>query len=287
MKRFLLSVTTLGLLLVGVGSIISSCSRTESGASKADSDIAISNFDVNVVSKSAAANYRVALDGDTAYLTMSSTMQWPEKLGSYDIKVFQDSILGLAFPSDKKAGIDASIRSFVADISLLGSTEGVTRVDSIPASAEENVKAYELSVEGRLLEINESMATYQVRGYSFTGGAHPNLTTFPFTYSFDHNVILTTANLFKSGSTEALEGVLREVVARSYNVPVSEITSLGFFSENIPVSPHVCVLDGDLMFHYNAYDIAPYSMGPINICVHPYEVKPYLTELGTSVLLGK
>lgn len=289
MKRFFLSVTTLGLLLVGVGSAISSCSRegTESGATQTDSDIVIKNFDLNIVNKSASVNYRVVQDGDTAYLSMTADILWPVNVNGLDIKVLQDSILGLAFPSDKKGDIDASIRSFVSDVSLLGSTEAFTRVGKIPAEAVENAKAYEMTVTGTLIQTEEALLTYQVTGNSYIGGAHPNTNTYTFTYLPDSKVILTTDNLFKPGSTEALEGVIREAIARTFKVPASDLTAAGFFSENIPVSPHVFVCNGELVFHYNPYDIAPHSMGAIDVWLYPYEVAPYLTDLGKSALLDK
>ncbi len=289
MKRFILSVTTLGLLLVGVGSAISSCSRegTDSATSQTTSDIAIKNFTLNTVNKSASANYRVVQDGDTAYLSMGASILWPVDIDGLDIKVFQDSILGLAFPSDKKGDIDSSIRSFVADVSLFDSTDAFTRVDSIPSSAVEDARAYEMYLTGTLIQTQEELMTYQISGYSYIGGAHPNTTSYSFTYLLDKKVILTTDNLFTPGSTEALEGVIREALARQYKVPASDLVAAGFFSENIPVTPHVYVYNGDLVFHYNPYDIAPHSMGAIDVQVSPYEVQPYLTELGTSVLLGK
>ncbi|MDE6248748.1 MAG: DUF3298 and DUF4163 domain-containing protein [Paramuribaculum sp.] len=290
MKRFFLSVTALGLLLIGTGSVISSCSREGSDStatSQTSSDIEVKNFDLNIVNKSASANYRVVQNGDTAYLSIGAEILWPVNVNGLDIKVLQDSILNLAFASDKKSDIDASIRSFVSDVNLVESTDAFTRVDKIPADAADNGKAYEMAVTGTLLQTEEALLTYQVSGYSYTGGAHPNATSYPFTYFLATKQVLTNSNLFKAGSEDALARLIREAIARQYKVPASDLVTAGFFTNDIPVSPMVYVSNGEVVFHYNPYDIAPHSMGAIDVWLYPYEVQPYLTDLGTSVLFGK
>lgn len=45
------------------------------------------------------------------------------------------------------------------------------------------------------------------------------------------------------------------------------------------------VLNGMLVFHYNPYDILPYSYGTIDVDVAPYQVKDFLTPEATRMLI--
>ena len=53
----------------------------------------------------------------------------------------------------------------------------------------------------------------------------------------------------------------------------------------LPVSKDVYVLNGMLVFHYNPYDILPYSYGTIDVDVAPYQVRDYLTPEAYRMLV--
>lgn len=288
MKRFIYSLLLLGGLFGTLSIITHSCTdrqtdRKEQIDSTPESKVKISNFDLKATTKSAEQSYRLSIMGDTAFLTLSASVQWPENIGGCDIKLFQDSIISLSFPRDiHKGEIDKSISSFVCDIDIMGDSVEFVPVASIPKE-DLNERAYEISVTGKLLEVTEAFVTYQVINYSYTGGAHPNTFSFPFTYALKDKKVLTMENMFKPGSEEALTQVVREALARQYNVPAQHLTAAGLFSDNVPMSHNIYILNGALIFHYNTYDIAPYYMGAINAEVYPYEIEAYLTPMGVEL----
>lgn len=289
MKRFLYSVLLLGALFGVLSVTTHSCgSKTadqaqNSGDAK-DAKVEISNFELHAVTKSADQSYRLSIAGDTAFLTLSASIQWPEEIGKCDIATFQDSIISLSFPRDThKGNIDSSISSFVCDVDMMGDSVKFVPVKEIP-KADQNERAYDISVTGKLLEVTESFATYQIVNYSYTGGAHPNTFSFPFTYDLKSKKVITIENMFKPGSEEALTQIVRDALARQFNVPSQHLTAAGLFSDNVPLSSSVYLLDGMLVFHYNPYDIAPYYMGAINAEVYPYEAEQYLTPMGAALL---
>lgn len=289
MRRFFYSLLLMGGLFGTLTLLTDSCTnRSDSDGKdqfhKTQHEIKISNFEFHSVTKSASQSYLLSSAEDTAYLTLSASVQWPDEIGDNDIRVFQDSILSLAFPNDKHKGdIDESIIGFIEDVDIMGDSVSFTPIKKIPAD-EGDERAYNISVSGKLMEVTQSYVTYQVTNSSYTGGAHPNLYSFPFSYDLKSKKILTIDNMFRPGSEEALIQVIKEALGRQYNVPALHLSSAGMFTDNLTLSRSIFILNGVLYFHYNTYDIAPYYMGAINAEVYPYEIEAYLTPLGDSIL---
>ena len=50
----------------------------------------------------------------------------------------------------------------------------------------------------------------------------------------------------------------------------------GIFSSQLTYPGQPYINNNVLYFHYNPYDIAPYSSGMIDVAVYPYEVERFL-----------
>lgn len=258
------------LPLVALG--LASCGRGNS--SDAATDIEIVEFDMHQKLLSAQQAYRVESDGDTVYLNLSTSIQWPERLGGNDIKVLQDSLLAVAYADSTASAVRPAIIAFLSDTTLVEEAIKVTPVDSLPDDA----MTYFAGVSASVMDINEEMVTYQVVTSSFLGGPHPMTSTHPFTYDFADSRVLDNNNIFLPGTpVDSIMPVITEALARQLGVPVRRLEHAGIFVSQLTYPGLPYVSGNTLYFHYDPYEIGPYSMGAIDVAVYPYEIDRFVT----------
>ncbi len=276
------------LMLAGAGiiAVLTSCGSSDSARGNRGTVVTpdgIKTFEVRESILSASRSYLMEADDDSCYLTLSTYVQWPDVLGGYDIKPLQDSIIAYAYPEVKlPVEINSAILTYIGDTSLLDDDVNVVRVDSVPTLSSR--RSYEMESNVRVIELTGSTVTYQVSTYSYTGGAHPNYGNCPFSYDFKNARVLTLDNIFKSGSEQELSKILAANLASQFNVAPDHLTDAGLFTNDIPVSPIVYLRNGNVMFHYNPYDIAPYSYGMIDVEVYFYQIKDLLTPEAVALV---
>lgn len=243
----------------------------------------VSSFEVKENIKSVSRAYRMVGETDTCWLTLSTSVQWPEKIGNADIASLQDTIMATAYRTYRANDIDASMLNFVADTEIydLGTAE---RVDSMPEEA--GVKGYYSTVTSKLIELGTRMVSCQVSTSTFMGGAHPNVVSVPFTYDLTIGTVLNTGNLFREGTMPEVTAIVRSSLAEQFGVKASTLVAAGFFTNDIAASDMVYVANGMVTFHYNPYDIAPYSMGAIDVKVAPWLLEEFLTPQAKALLLN-
>lgn len=74
---------------------LTACGGSGSGR-KADAGL-INEFQVSEILMTADKDYRISMDYGDAYLELYTSIHWPERLGSNDISVLQDSLLYFAY----------------------------------------------------------------------------------------------------------------------------------------------------------------------------------------------
>jgi len=276
MKKLVLYASC--LLLVGAVATVCGCSDTK----KSDGGVEITQFAVNEVIMTADQNYRAVMAGDTVYFDQYVSLLWPKAFGNADLKILRDSLMSYCFGDTAYAGPEEAIRHFISDTSALtgdgenGSVyESVEPVDSLPAGIAAS-GCYFNNVTATVMEMDEEMVTYQVSSSSYLGGAHPFTAVRPFTYDFDTERVLTLDNMFTSEGRDSIMPVIVNALARQLDVPVSGLDRAGIFSAQLTYPGQPYIYNNMLYFHYNPYDIAPYSSGMIDVAVYPYEVDRYL-----------
>lgn len=264
---------------------IASCSRTGAPSGAAD----VESFEIREELKTASRSYLMQYaTGDSAYLTLSATVQWPVKLGDANLIALQDTLIAMV-STRSPYSIDEAMGAFVNDYNAIfdepmpGLT--ATPVDTVPPMTE-TVFSLESSVTARVTELTEQTVTYQIADFSFTGGAHPNTVVTPLTYDLRAGKVLTYANLFTPGAEATLLPLIEDALASQYGVSgPKELAKAGFFTDQLTVSRQVFVADGQLVFHYNPYEIAPYVMGQIDVPIAPFAVESILTPEAKALLL--
>lgn len=264
------------LPLVGCVAAMMAVSCGSNGGS-GSSSTGVRNFDVDLTVKSAEKFFQTDVDGDTVYIDISTSIQWPDRIGDFDIASLQDTIVSYSFGHDKVAGrdIDKIILDYTADTSFLGEDSKCMAIDSIPGG--DDAAPYFYDVTATLVEVNEQMVTYQISAFAYTGGAHPYGASHPFTYDLSRGCVLTAENMFRAGSEKEVLAIVQSGLARQLGVNPSQLESAGVFVSQF-TSPGQPYINNDvIVFHFNPYDIAPYSMGNIDVAVYPYELNEYLT----------
>lgn len=233
----------------------------------------ITEFAIDQTLLSGERIYRVETPYDTTYLDLYTSLQWPEKLGSVNIATLRDSISRFAYADTVATSPRKAVERFLADTSLIEGATSVTQVDSLPA----DVAPYFNNVMASVMEVNEEMVTYRVVNTSYTGGAHPNTCILPFTYAYETGQVLDISNMFvASVKTDSIMAVIKPALARQYGVGVDNLEKAGFFAAQITEPGRPYIADNVLYFHYNPYEIGPYSMGAIDVAVYPYELEGML-----------
>lgn len=262
-------------LIGGIAAMMAVSCVGNSGESSSTADVR--DFDVNLTVKSAEKYYETVIDGNNVYVDVSTSVQWPEKLGNYDITPLQDTIMHYAFPPETvtAGNINKTIAAYTADTSFLGADTKCVTVDSLPGGADAAPFFYD--VTATLIEVNEQMVTYQVSTFTYTGGAHPYNASRPFTFDLARGRVLTAENMFISGTENEVLSIVQNGLARQLGIDPSQLENAGVFISQFTTPGQPYINNDVIVFHFNPYDIAPYSMGNIDVAVYPYELNEYLT----------
>lgn len=250
--------------------VLAACSGNGKKAETSDS---ITEFAVNQTLITADSNYRVETDYGNVYLELYTSLQWPEAMGSHDIKPLRDSILSFAYGDTVSTSVREAVGRFIHDTSVVESARRVVPVDTLPTDS----MTYFNSVVATVIDLDEEMITYQLTSASYLGGAHPLSTVIPFTYDFAEARVLDFSSIFlPEVKADSVMPIIREAIARQYSVPVNSLERAGFFASQLTYPGKPYIANNALYFHYDPYEIGPYSLGQVDVAVYPYEVDRYL-----------
>lgn len=118
--------------------------------------------------------------------------------------------------------------------------------------------------------------------YDYTGGAHGYGADLYQNYDLLNMEKITLSSLFEESSYPMLAEVIINQLVKDYNVKTpQELEETGFFNvKQISPTENFCFEDSALMFSYTRYDIAPYSMGQINVSVPYADLESFLKPNG-------
>ncbi|MDE5688766.1 MAG: DUF3298 and DUF4163 domain-containing protein [Paramuribaculum sp.] len=222
---------------------------------------------------------------DSCSLSLRAQVEWPVEFGSADIEPLQAAIGELVFDNRGAGDVGAMLDSFLTATDDYG-LDIDNKVVGAPASMNP-VAAYERQLSVARVELNRDMVSYNIVDMSYMGGAHPNTYSRAFTYVFEPGEVLTADNLFAADSMSVVFAAVNRQAAYKFDVQPGELTKAGFFENAIGVSPLLSIQGGMVVFHYNPYEVAPYSFGAIDVAVAPWEIEQALTPLGKRLLCVK
>ena len=266
---------------VALASCGSSDKADDSKSAQPEIEISSESYDFDILSAKQA--YKFTVDTTTYYLTLEANVQYPEKIGDYDIKNLQDT-LGTFITGKRKAEpIEDAMRTFLTNLDDIGPEGPVTAIDSVPASASA-VHTYYSNVDVKLNEITPNMLTFNCIFQQYLGGVHPMYGCSPFTYLLAEGRIVDYQWLFKPGSEEAVTAQIRDAIIAQTGLTDKELSD-AMLTTYLPIPETVYIEGGDIVFHYNPYAILPYVYGMIDAKVSPYLVTDQLTPAAKALLI--
>lgn len=135
-------------------------------------------------------------------------------------------------------------------------------------------------ITAELVSCFSDRMSYTIEHYAYMGGAHgSDVRTFSI-YDMHTGAQLTEQDFFAPGYEPQVAAMLVDNLIAQHDEFSSEndLREAGFYVEEIRPNDNFYLSEEGLVYYFNAYDIAPYALGAVEI-VLPYEqVKPLLNE---------
>lgn len=112
------------------------------------------------------------------------------------------------------------------------------------------------------------VATIDIQEIAYTGGAHPNTRRRLVSFDVESGQLLGIEDL--TTDTESLRRLVEKRFRIDRNLaPDDDLAIAGFWfpEEGFTLPDNLGIVPDGIVFHWDAYEIAPYSMGPIDVAV--------------------
>lgn len=134
---------------------------------------------------------------------------------------------------------------------------------------------WEATVIGKINYRSPSIVSIKFNTDMFTGGAHGYRSTNYLNFDPESGKTLKESDLFNSDFIDYVEKDFRQ----KKNIPLdTNINSTGMFFENdeFHLPANIGIKKDEIILHYNAYEIAPYSAGNFILTYPKSEIEQYL-----------
>ena len=164
------------------------------------------------------------------------------------------------FGGTARQAADSALRQIAAELAF-------------PQNAPQMTEPYEISAEAEAA-VTDSLVTYIISRWSYTGGAHGMYATEGHTYSLAGGYELSTADLFSERQLLGMEALLRRKLCEQYEAANDdELAERGFFPEYISLTENFRITPEGITFYYNPYDIGCYALGAVDVTMSREELE--------------
>ena len=164
------------------------------------------------------------------------------------------------FGGTARQAADSALRQIAAELAF-------------PQNAPQMTEPYEISAEAEAA-VTDSLVTYIISRWSYTGGAHGMYATECHTYSLAGGYELSTADLFSERQLLGMEALLRRKLCEQYEAANDdELAERGFFPEYISLTENFRITPKGITFYYNPYDIGCYALGAVDVTMSREELE--------------
>lgn len=141
---------------------------------------------------------------------------------------------------------------------------------------------YQLINTNKILFRNDSLLSYAVEYYDYTGGAHGSYRIMYFNIDLDNIVTISEEDVFVPNYHKTLTDKLVSQLMKQHDVTSTDsLLTLGYFNiEDIIPNNNFWIDNEGLHYSFNQYEIAPYSMGVIDITIPYSEISEILLPKG-------
>jgi len=144
-------------------------------------------------------------------------------------------------------------------------------------------QSWEIESATSVIYNKNSIVSLQSNTYSYLGGAHPNELVLYANFNSGNGKRINLSGLFKDEDKYELNSRGEQIFRKEKAIsPVTNFEEAGFwFKDNkFVLNENFGIKDDGLVFYFNAYEIAPYSMGPTEIFIPYNEIKNLIKEGG-------
>lgn len=157
---------------------------------------------------------------------------------------------------------------------LLDETDAGARVKLPPILSMGN----EETMRSEVVYNKGGVFSYKLSRYKYNGGAHGNTLTKLMSYDLKTGNRLLLEDVFIDGyEPVTTEAILQELMAERGYKSQEQMLMDGFFRiQNLAPTPNFCVKEDTVVFLFNAYEIATFSLGAIEVKVPMYKLRTVL-----------
>lgn len=187
-----------------------------------------------------------------------------------------------ALVEDSEGSMEGLLRAYVRQYIFQYLQDGKEAIDSYNGDMEaaSTWMNYEEVVEGKVLYNAEDLLCYQFVTYSYAGGAHGNTTAKNCVFDCDRRSPVTLSQLFALESMPQVDELIRAELMRQNECSTLEaLEDCSFFSPGeITATENFTVSDKGICWMFDPYEIAPYSMGSIDVLLSWHKLLPLMLE---------
>ena len=191
-----------------------------------------------------------------------------------------------SFEADANGSVESMVNAYVRSYVMQYLSEGHDAIGQHESDLAETEAAstwmnYEENVVGDILYNADGILSYQVVAESYTGGAHGNKTVDNGVFDLNTLQQLSIANVFNDATLPDLHAALRnKLMTQNGYTTIDELAEIGQFTapNEIVATDNFYVNEEGITWTYDPYEIAPYSVGVVQITLSWDEVLPFLMD---------
>lgn len=191
-----------------------------------------------------------------------------------------------SFEVDANGSVESMVNAYVRSYVMQYLSEGHDAIGQHESDLAETEAAstwmnYEENVIGDVLYNADGIISYQVVADSYTGGAHGNKTVDNGVFDLNTLKQLSIANVFKDASLPDLHAsLLNRLMIQNGCSTIDELAEKGQFTapNDIVATDNFYVNEDGITWTYDPYEIAPYSVGVVQITLSWEDVLPFLMD---------
>ena len=170
--------------------------------------------------------------------------------------VFQNQLLTNYLKDSTSSSLNSHANDFIADY------------EKIKAQFEKAF-GWQSSMNSEVIRNDSALIVIQTTLELYTGGAHGTYEVYFLNLDKKRSRFLTLADVFRSGYQSVLNTAVESHMGEK---PGNDTSSNPYYNDNF------ALLNDDILFYYNAYEITPYSNGPTEVKIPYGDLKSILKE---------
>lgn len=138
----------------------------------------------------------------------------------------------------------------------------------------------EIDIQGVAMYVDSKILSYSYERYAFLGGAHGNTSRLLYNFDLSNSQLIKEKDLFVDNFKDPLTTLIKQQIVEdnSEMESVADLNDFNFYEDQIVPNNNFYITPEGIVYVYNPYDIAPYSMGQTSVLLTFEKLKPILKK---------